>query len=59
MPASRSFPRFRETDDLARRTQMLMDSQVNKMHTRLRNGTVRGRSSNTPAFLADAGSTWV
>ena len=35
-----SFPRFRETDDLARRTQMLMDSQISKMHTRLRDGTV-------------------
>merc|ERR550537_943626 len=35
-----TFPRFRETDDLARRTQMLMDSQLNKQHTRLRDGTV-------------------
>merc|ERR1711924_436175 len=34
-----SFPRFRETDDLARRTQMLIDSQISAMHTRLRDGT--------------------
>eukprot|EP01066_Platyproteum_vivax_P003446 Platyproteum_vivax@DN1436_c0_g1_i1.p1 len=31
--------RFREEDDLARRTLMLIDSQLNAMHTRLRDGT--------------------
>eukprot|EP00928_Gymnodinium_smaydae_P008117 TRINITY_DN1293_c0_g1_i1.p2 TRINITY_DN1293_c0_g1~~TRINITY_DN1293_c0_g1_i1.p2 ORF type:complete len:146 (-),score=33.51 TRINITY_DN1293_c0_g1_i1:127-564(-) len=35
-----SFPRFKETDDLARRTQHLMDCQLAKQHTRLRDGTV-------------------
>ena len=30
---------FREEDDLPRRTMQLMNSQVNKMHTRLRDGT--------------------
>ena len=34
------WPRFKEEDDLARRTMQLMDSQMNKMHTRLRDGTV-------------------
>lgn len=34
------WPRFKEEDDLARRTMQLMDAQVNKMHTRLRDGTV-------------------
>mmetsp|Transcript_29498 Transcript_29498/g.53753 ORF Transcript_29498/g.53753 Transcript_29498/m.53753 type:complete len:143 (-) Transcript_29498:123-551(-) len=33
-------PRYKETDDLARRTQYLMDTQLNKQHTRLRDGTV-------------------
>jgi len=32
--------RFKETDDLARRTQHLMDSQISKQHTRLRDGTI-------------------
>lgn len=31
--------RFREEDDLARRALHQMDSQLNKMHTRLRDGT--------------------
>merc|ERR1712224_446650 len=31
--------RYKETDDLARRTKHLMDSQLAKMHTRLRDGT--------------------
>merc|ERR1719181_2131454 len=35
-----SFVRYKETDDLARRTQHLMDTQLNKQHTRLRDGTV-------------------
>jgi hypothetical protein len=35
-----NWPRFMEEDDLARRTIQLMDSQINKMHTRLRDGTV-------------------
>ncbi len=35
-----NWPRFKEEDDLARRTMQLMDSQINKMHTRLRDGTV-------------------
>merc|ERR1719265_131534 len=35
-----SFVRFKETDDLARRTQHLMDVQLSKQHTRLRDGTV-------------------
>eukprot|EP00927_Polykrikos_kofoidii_P043923 TRINITY_DN3801_c0_g1_i1.p2 TRINITY_DN3801_c0_g1~~TRINITY_DN3801_c0_g1_i1.p2 ORF type:complete len:145 (+),score=22.57 TRINITY_DN3801_c0_g1_i1:67-501(+) len=35
-----SFTRFKETDDLARRTQHLMDCQLSKQHTRLRDGTV-------------------
>merc|ERR1712154_673437 len=35
-----SFVRFKETDDLARRTKHLMDSQLPKQHTRLRDGTV-------------------
>ena len=30
---------FREEDDLARRTLHIMDTQVSKMHTRLRDGT--------------------
>ena len=30
---------FKEEDDLARRTLHLMNTQVNKMHTRLRDGT--------------------
>ncbi len=30
---------FREEDDLARRSLQLMNTQVNKMHTRLRDGT--------------------
>ena len=34
------WPRFKEEDDLARRTIQLMDSQMNRMHTRLRDGTV-------------------
>merc|ERR1719394_420219 len=34
------FPRYKETDDLARRTQYLMDTQLSKQHTRLRDGTV-------------------
>merc|ERR1719281_1192219 len=34
-----SFPRFKETDDLARRTQHLMDTQLGVQHTRLRDGT--------------------
>merc|ERR1719326_1283294 len=34
-----SFVRYKDTDDLARRTQHLMDTQINKMHTRLRDGT--------------------
>ena len=34
------WPRFKEEDDLARRTMQIMDSQMNKMHTRLRDGTV-------------------
>merc|ERR1711862_767532 len=32
--------RFKETDDLARRTMHLMDAQLAKQHTRLRDGTV-------------------
>ena len=35
-----NWPRFKEEDDLARRTMQMMDSQMNKMHTRLRDGTV-------------------
>merc|ERR1719335_2069007 len=35
-----SFVRYKETDDLARRTQHLMDTQLNIQHTRLRDGTV-------------------
>lgn len=35
-----TFVRFKETDDLARRTQHLMDCQLAKQHTRLRDGTV-------------------
>merc|ERR1712150_255556 len=35
-----SFVRFKETDDLARRTKHLMDTQLVKQHTRLRDGTV-------------------
>mmetsp|Transcript_102688 Transcript_102688/g.143120 ORF Transcript_102688/g.143120 Transcript_102688/m.143120 type:complete len:145 (-) Transcript_102688:135-569(-) len=35
-----SFVRFKETDDLARRTKHLMDCQLSKQHTRLRDGTV-------------------
>merc|ERR1719343_1875545 len=35
-----SFVRFKETDDLARRTKHLMDTQMAKQHTRLRDGTV-------------------
>eukprot|EP00438_Fugacium_kawagutii_P022022 Skav232742 [mRNA] locus=scaffold4478:493:8339:+ [translate_table: standard] len=35
-----SFIRYKETDDLARRTKHLMDCQLNKQHTRLRDGTV-------------------
>ncbi|KAK1932921.1 hypothetical protein X943_001387 [Babesia divergens] len=31
--------RFKDTDDLARRTLQIMDSQLSKMHTRLRDGT--------------------
>jgi hypothetical protein len=34
------YQRFKEEDDLARRTMQIMDSQMNKMHTRLRDGTV-------------------
>ncbi|EAN32503.1 hypothetical protein TpMuguga_02g00220 [Theileria parva strain Muguga] len=30
---------FKDTDDLARRTLQIMDSQLSKMHTRLRDGT--------------------
>jgi hypothetical protein len=30
---------FREEDDLARRTLHMMDTQINKMHTKLRDGT--------------------
>ncbi|CAK9045436.1 unnamed protein product [Durusdinium trenchii] len=33
-----SFVRYKETDDLARRTKHLMDCQLNKQHTRLRDG---------------------
>ncbi|AFZ79083.1 hypothetical protein BEWA_019280 [Theileria equi strain WA] len=32
-------PIFKDTDDLARRTLQIMDSQLSKMHTRLRDGT--------------------
>merc|ERR1712107_853874 len=35
-----SFVRFKETDDLARRTLHLMDTQLSRQHTRLRDGTV-------------------
>mmetsp|Transcript_28657 Transcript_28657/g.52539 ORF Transcript_28657/g.52539 Transcript_28657/m.52539 type:complete len:147 (-) Transcript_28657:43-483(-) len=35
-----SFVRYKETDDLARRTQHLMDTQLSRQHTRLRDGTV-------------------
>merc|ERR1712129_88297 len=35
-----SFVRYKETDDLARRTQHLMDVQLSRQHTRLRDGTV-------------------
>merc|ERR1719436_1343414 len=35
-----SFVRYKETDDLARRTKHLMDCQLAKQHTRLRDGTV-------------------
>mmetsp|Transcript_101076 Transcript_101076/g.218258 ORF Transcript_101076/g.218258 Transcript_101076/m.218258 type:complete len:145 (+) Transcript_101076:71-505(+) len=35
-----SYVRFKETDDLARRTKHLMDTQLAKQHTRLRDGTV-------------------
>mmetsp|Transcript_3688 Transcript_3688/g.7701 ORF Transcript_3688/g.7701 Transcript_3688/m.7701 type:complete len:141 (+) Transcript_3688:38-460(+) len=31
--------RYKETDDLYRRTQKLIDSQFSRMHTRLRDGT--------------------
>uniref|UniRef100_A0A0G4IB57 Uncharacterized protein n=1 Tax=Chromera velia CCMP2878 TaxID=1169474 RepID=A0A0G4IB57_9ALVE len=31
--------RFRETDDIARRTLHLIDAQLTRMHTRLRDGT--------------------
>eukprot|EP00386_Alphamonas_edax_P016247 GDKI01049626.1.p2 GENE.GDKI01049626.1~~GDKI01049626.1.p2 ORF type:complete len:164 (-),score=22.43 GDKI01049626.1:45-509(-) len=34
-----SYVRFKETDDYARRTLHLMDCQLGKMHTRLRDGT--------------------
>ncbi|CAJ1368941.1 unnamed protein product, partial [Effrenium voratum] len=34
-----SFVRFKETDDLARRTKHLMDCQLSKQHTRMRDGT--------------------
>merc|ERR1712228_527084 len=34
------YVRYKETDDLARRTQHLMDTQLNRQHTRLRDGTV-------------------
>eukprot|EP00405_Crypthecodinium_cohnii_P017330 CAMPEP_0206446764 /NCGR_PEP_ID=MMETSP0324_2-20121206/16336_1 /ASSEMBLY_ACC=CAM_ASM_000836 /TAXON_ID=2866 /ORGANISM="Crypthecodinium cohnii, Strain Seligo" /LENGTH=96 /DNA_ID=CAMNT_0053915309 /DNA_START=123 /DNA_END=409 /DNA_ORIENTATION=+ len=34
-----SFVRYKETDDLARRTLHLMDTQLAKQHTRLRDGT--------------------
>ncbi|UKJ90220.1 hypothetical protein MACJ_001151 [Theileria orientalis] len=30
---------FKDTDDLARRTLQIMDSQLSRMHTRLRDGT--------------------
>eukprot|EP01067_Filipodium_phascolosomae_P007285 Filipodium_phascolosomae@DN5786_c0_g1_i1.p1 len=30
---------YREEDDLARRTQLILDAQTNTMHTRLRDGT--------------------
>merc|ERR1719271_1581402 len=42
-----SFVRYKETDDLARRTQHLMDTQLSKQHTRLRDGTC----SDDPPFL--------
>merc|ERR1711920_987584 len=35
-----SYVRYKETDDLARRTQHLMDTQLSRQHTRLRDGTV-------------------
>merc|ERR1719265_2767400 len=35
-----TYVRFKDTDDLARRTQHLMDTQLAKQHTRLRDGTV-------------------
>mmetsp|Transcript_111033 Transcript_111033/g.314240 ORF Transcript_111033/g.314240 Transcript_111033/m.314240 type:complete len:83 (-) Transcript_111033:118-366(-) len=35
-----SHVRYKETDDLARRTKHLMDTQLSKQHTRLRDGTV-------------------
>merc|ERR1740115_359096 len=35
-----SFVRYRETDDLARRTQHLMDTQLSRQYPRLRDGTV-------------------
>merc|ERR1719343_1795828 len=45
-----SFVRFKETDDLARRTKHLMDTQLAKQHTRLRDGTV---IPYTALFLTD------
>merc|ERR1719413_184146 len=34
-----TFVRYKETDDLARRTKHLMDTQLTVQHTRLRDGT--------------------
>merc|ERR1719197_92817 len=45
-----SFVRFKETDDLARRTKHMMDTQLAKQHTRLRDGTV---IPYTALFLTD------
>jgi len=35
----RTWPRFKETDDTARRVMQLQDSQLVRLHTRLRDGT--------------------
>ncbi|EEQ99718.1 conserved hypothetical protein [Perkinsus marinus ATCC 50983] len=47
------YVRFREEDDLARRALHQMDSQLNKMHTRLRDGTVIPYMSFHPDEMVD------
>jgi len=46
-------PRFKETDDLYRRVQHIMNCQLNRMHTRLRDGTVIAYTDLYPDGMCD------